>query len=280
MRIPLLLASLLLLPACGGGGSSSAPAPTPTPLPDPGFGARSSAGTLQETAITEASGIAASRKNPGVLWVHNDSGDVNRVFALTPAGTHLGIYTITGAGAVDWEDLAIGALGAVVLADTRRLADCFPSLDYFEEMGLPFLVAVNCFDGRQIHTSDAVRRALDLDPTVPILLCDARERRSARDVLVALVEHGDDVRMVQRCGGLRLPHEAAQEDGIARVRRVHELDGDRAFQSFVEGVVHHRHATLGDFASDAVALFEEQAHHWVGHGNIHGGQCTVSIRDG
>ncbi len=108
MRIPLLLASLLLLPACGGGGSSSAPAPAPTPLPDPAFGARSSAGTLQETSITEASGIAASRKNPGVLWVHNDSGDVNRVFALTPAGTHLGIYTITGAGAVDWEDLAIG----------------------------------------------------------------------------------------------------------------------------------------------------------------------------
>ena len=97
-----------------------------------------------------------------------------------------------------WEDLAIGALGAVVLADTRRLADCFPSLDYFEEMGLPFLVAVNCFDGRQIHTSDAVRRALDLDPTVPILLCDARERRSARDVLVALVEHVRDLRLATR----------------------------------------------------------------------------------
>jgi signal recognition particle receptor subunit beta len=97
-----------------------------------------------------------------------------------------------------WEDLAIGALGAVVLADTRRLADCFPSLDYFEELGLPFLVAVNCFDGRQIHTSDAVRRALDLDPTVPILLCDARERNSARDVLVALVEHVRDLRLATR----------------------------------------------------------------------------------
>ena len=88
-----------------------------------------------------------------------------------------------------WEDLAVGALGAVVLADTRRLADCFPSLDYFEDFGLPFLVAVNCFDGRPLHQPDAVRRALDLDPSVPVVLCDARERASARDVLVALVEY-------------------------------------------------------------------------------------------
>jgi signal recognition particle receptor subunit beta len=97
-----------------------------------------------------------------------------------------------------WEDLAIGALGAVVLADTRRLADCFPSLDYFEEMGLPFLVAVNCFDGRQLHQPQAVRRALDLDPTVPVVLCDARERTSARDVLVTLVEHVRDRRLGTR----------------------------------------------------------------------------------
>ena len=87
-----------------------------------------------------------------------------------------------------WEDLALGSLGAVVLADTRRLADCFPSLDYFEDLGLPFLVAVNCFDGRQLHQPDAVRRALDLDGNVPVVLCDARERTSARDVLIALVE--------------------------------------------------------------------------------------------
>jgi signal recognition particle receptor subunit beta len=88
-----------------------------------------------------------------------------------------------------WEDLAVGALGAVVLADTRRLADCFPSLDYFEELGLPFLVAVNCFDGRQLHQPDAVRRALDLDARVPVVLCDARQRTSSRDVLIALVEY-------------------------------------------------------------------------------------------
>jgi signal recognition particle receptor subunit beta len=88
-----------------------------------------------------------------------------------------------------WEDLAVGALGAVVLADTRRLADCFTSVDYFERLRLPFLVAVNCFDGKQLHTPDAVRRALDIDERVPVLFCDARDRTSARDVLVALLEH-------------------------------------------------------------------------------------------
>ncbi|MDG6108088.1 ATP/GTP-binding protein [Dactylosporangium aurantiacum] len=88
-----------------------------------------------------------------------------------------------------WDELALGALGAVVLADTRRLTDCFPSVDYFEQRGTPFLVAVNCFDGVQQHTAEAVRRALDLDPDVPVVLCDARDRRSIKDVLIALVEH-------------------------------------------------------------------------------------------
>jgi len=88
-----------------------------------------------------------------------------------------------------WDELALGALGAVVLADTRRLTDCFPSVDYFEERSTPFLVAVNCFDGVQKHSADAVRKALDLDPDVPVVLCDARDRRSIKDVLIALVEH-------------------------------------------------------------------------------------------
>jgi signal recognition particle receptor subunit beta len=88
-----------------------------------------------------------------------------------------------------WDELALGALGAVVLADTRRLTDCFPSVDYFEERSTPFLVAVNCFDGVQKHSAEAVRKALDLDPDVPVVLCDARDRRSIKDVLIALVEH-------------------------------------------------------------------------------------------
>ncbi|MEU2249020.1 ATP/GTP-binding protein [Streptomyces sp. NPDC019224] len=88
-----------------------------------------------------------------------------------------------------WDELAQGALGAVVLADTRRLEDCFAAVDYFERRGIPFAVAVNCFEGAQRFPEATVRAALDLDPEVPLLMCDARDRPSARDVLVAVVEH-------------------------------------------------------------------------------------------
>ncbi|MGN9777872.1 GTP-binding protein [Micromonospora sp. H33] len=88
-----------------------------------------------------------------------------------------------------WDELAFGALGAVVLADTRRLADCFPSIDYFEQRGIPFVVGVNCFDGARRFDLETVRQALDLDPDVPLLLCDARDRQSGKQVLIALVEH-------------------------------------------------------------------------------------------
>ncbi|MER5624720.1 ATP/GTP-binding protein [Streptosporangium sp. NPDC002544] len=88
-----------------------------------------------------------------------------------------------------WDELSYGALGAVVLADTRRLTDCFPSIDYFEQRGTPFIVAVNCFDGAERHEADDVRVALDLDVDVPVLLCDVRRRVSAKTVLVTLVEH-------------------------------------------------------------------------------------------
>jgi signal recognition particle receptor subunit beta len=95
-----------------------------------------------------------------------------------------------------WDELASGALGAVVLADTRRLADCFPSVDFFERRGVPFVVAVNCFEGARRHRPEDVRSALDLDPGVPVVLCDARQRSSVRDVLIALIEHA--LRVLQR----------------------------------------------------------------------------------
>jgi uncharacterized protein len=88
-----------------------------------------------------------------------------------------------------WDDLVRGAIGAVVLADTRRLADCFPALDYFEERALPFIVAVNRFNGVLTHVIDDVRDALALNPNVPIVTCDARERESTKQTLIALVEH-------------------------------------------------------------------------------------------
>jgi signal recognition particle receptor subunit beta len=88
-----------------------------------------------------------------------------------------------------WDELALGALGAVVLADTRRLADCFPSVDYFERRGLPFIVGVNCFDGAHRYDADEIRAALDLDPDMPVVLCDVRQRESGKQVLITLVEH-------------------------------------------------------------------------------------------
>jgi uncharacterized protein len=88
-----------------------------------------------------------------------------------------------------WDELSYGALGAVVLADTRRLEDCFPAVDYFEKRRIPFLVAVNCFDDAPHYDPEVVRVALDLDSTVPAMLFDARRLDSVREVLIALVEH-------------------------------------------------------------------------------------------
>jgi signal recognition particle receptor subunit beta len=88
-----------------------------------------------------------------------------------------------------WDELAIGAVGAVVLADTRRVADCFASIDYFERNGMPFVVAVNCFDGAPQFEPDDIRIALSLASEVPIVLCDARERDSVKKVLVSLVRY-------------------------------------------------------------------------------------------
>jgi signal recognition particle receptor subunit beta len=88
-----------------------------------------------------------------------------------------------------WDELAYGALGAVVLADVRRLDDCFPSVNYFETRGVPFLVALNCFDGAPRYELDEVHDALDLDPSVPVVLCDARELGSVKQTLISLIEH-------------------------------------------------------------------------------------------
>jgi len=88
-----------------------------------------------------------------------------------------------------WDDLCRGAIGAVVLVDTRRLDACFAAVDYFEQRELPFVVAINCFDGIQIHSIEDVRDALMISAHVPVLVGDARVRRSAKTVLVKLVEH-------------------------------------------------------------------------------------------
>ncbi|WP_320780622.1 GTP-binding protein [Streptomyces sp. CRN 30] len=88
-----------------------------------------------------------------------------------------------------WDELSTGALGAVVLVDTRRLEDCFAAVDYFERLSVPFVIGVNCFEDAARYPAEDVRQALDLGPEVPILLCDARERESVKEVLVAVVRH-------------------------------------------------------------------------------------------
>ena len=88
-----------------------------------------------------------------------------------------------------WDELAYGTLGAIVLADTRRLADCFAAIDYFEQRLIPFLIAVNQFDDAPGYTKEEIRDALDLDPATPIVPCDARQRESVKQVLVTLVKH-------------------------------------------------------------------------------------------
>ena len=88
-----------------------------------------------------------------------------------------------------WNELAAGALGAVVLADTRRLETCFPSVDFFERRGIPFLVAVNCFDGAPNYTGTEIRKAVDLAEDVPVVLGDARDRTSCAHMLITLVQH-------------------------------------------------------------------------------------------
>lgn len=88
-----------------------------------------------------------------------------------------------------WDDLVRGAIGAVVLVDTRRLDDCFAAIDYFEECGLPFIVGINCFDGMLSHAVDDVREALSIAPHIPTVTCDARSRESTKDTLITLVEH-------------------------------------------------------------------------------------------
>jgi uncharacterized protein len=88
-----------------------------------------------------------------------------------------------------WDDLSVGAIGAVIMADTRRIADCFASIDYFERAGTPFIIAVNCFDGAPRFEPEDIRIALTLNPEVPITACDARDRDSVKQALVVLVRY-------------------------------------------------------------------------------------------
>ncbi|HEU5471679.1 MAG TPA: ATP/GTP-binding protein [Actinophytocola sp.] len=99
-----------------------------------------------------------------------------------------------------WDDLVRGAIGAVVLVDTRRLADAFASIDFFEDRQLPYVIGINCFDRVLHHRVDDVRDALTIEQSVPVVTCDARDRESTKETLITLVEHAMHQRMSARAG--------------------------------------------------------------------------------
>jgi len=88
-----------------------------------------------------------------------------------------------------WNDITAGALGALILVDTRRLDECFNAIDFFEQRGVPFVIGLNQFDGAPQHAIEDIREALDLDATVPIVRTDARDSQGALDTLVQLLSH-------------------------------------------------------------------------------------------
>jgi signal recognition particle receptor subunit beta len=88
-----------------------------------------------------------------------------------------------------WDELAYEALGAIVLADTRRLESCFAAVDFFERRKIPFTVAVNCFDNAPVYESHEVREALGISKTIPTVMCDVRRRDSSKQVLITLLEY-------------------------------------------------------------------------------------------
>jgi len=97
-----------------------------------------------------------------------------------------------------WDYLCHGAIGAVVLVDTRRLADCFAAIDYFEDAGMPYVVAVNCFGGVLTHDVGDVREALSVPPEIPLVTCDARDRESVKNTLIQLVQRAVAVRRTRQ----------------------------------------------------------------------------------
>ncbi|MGH3467127.1 MAG: GTP-binding protein [Thermocrispum sp.] len=100
-----------------------------------------------------------------------------------------------------WDDLVRGAIGAVVLADTRRLADSFAPIDFFEDRGLPYIIGLNGFDGRHPHKVGDVREALSIGKDVPVVQCDARERESVKQSLITMVEYAMQKWIARRGGG-------------------------------------------------------------------------------
>lgn len=184
---------------------SATPAPAHAPTPTPvkiviaggfGVGKTTFVSSISEIAplSTEAAMTSMSaRVDDTGLLPNKVTTTVALDFGRITLGADLVLY-LFGTPGQDrfffmWDELVRGAIGGVVLVDTRRLADCFPAIDYFESRSLPFVVAVNCFDGVVEHRIEDVRDALDVKADTPMVLCDARSRQSTKLVLLEVTQH-------------------------------------------------------------------------------------------
>jgi signal recognition particle receptor subunit beta len=161
-----------------------------------GVGKTTFVGSISEITplTTEASVTSISAGVDDVRLVRSKSATtVAMDFGRITLGDSLVLY-LFGTPGQDrflflWDELVTGAIGAVVLVDTRRLADCFAAVNYFERAGLPFIVAVNCFDGVVTHGLEEIREALAVPPQVPLVYTDARDRSPTKAALIEVTQH-------------------------------------------------------------------------------------------
>ena len=156
--------------------------------------------TTTVAAISEISPLTTEAEMTALSVGIDEAGEQSAKMTTTVAmdfgrvtiDEHLKLYLFGTPGQTRfgfmWDDLAQGALGAVVVVDSRRLDDCYPAVDYFERARLPLVVAVNTFDGQMAHNLAEVRWALAVGDHVPVVAFDARSRRSVRDTLLILLD--------------------------------------------------------------------------------------------
>ena len=163
-----------------------------------GFGAGKTTfvGSISEIEPLRSEAIMTSASSELDSLVHTEHKSTTTVamdFGRISLGTDLVLYLFGTPGQERyhfmWNELSRGAIGAVVMADTRRLEDCFAAIDFFEERGVPFIVAVNTFDGERSYNLNDVRDALQLPHTVPMTFIDARRREDVKEALVVVVQH-------------------------------------------------------------------------------------------
>jgi Predicted GTPase len=178
------------------------PPPRPPPLPVKlviaggfGVGKTTTVGSISEISplTTEADMTAASAGIDDVSKVPGKrTTTVAMDFGCITIDESLKLYLFGTPGqdrfGFMWDDLAIGAIGALVIVDRRRLDDCYPAVDYFERLGLPFVVAVNRFDGAVAHDLPSIRWALAIDEGIPLITFDARDKLSVRDALLVVLD--------------------------------------------------------------------------------------------